>query len=164
MDREQPFTALMADARRAVVALDNLSLRDGTKSTGRAVRDGKDVYVRLLKGALKAERQEVRGVGLDAETRCVHYHSTLDVVAIRMACCSIYYACKDCHDMLADRDIRVWPRSEWSACAALCRACGCELTIHQYMNSGCRCPHCNAGFNPVCRNHYHFYFESEGAV
>jgi uncharacterized CHY-type Zn-finger protein len=29
------------------------------------------------------------------------------------------------------------------------------------MDSGYLCPLCRAGFNPGCRNHYHFYFAPE---
>jgi len=101
---------------------------------------------------------QVRGVGMDAETRCVHYRSPLDIVAIRMKCCGAYYACKDCHDALADHPIDVWPRREWDSKAILCGACGAELTIAEYMTAGYQCPRCSAGFNPACRNHYSFYF------
>jgi uncharacterized CHY-type Zn-finger protein len=110
---------------------------------------------------MKPASPEVLGVDVDAETRCAHYHSALDIIAIRMACCGAYYACKDCHAALADHAIKVWPRSEWGVRAILCGACGYELTIREYMSSGYRCPHCNAGFNPGCRNHYHFYFAPE---
>jgi uncharacterized CHY-type Zn-finger protein len=112
----------------------------------------------------EASRPTVRGVELDASTRCVHYHSALDILAIRMACCGIYYACKDCHEVLAGHAIQVWPRSEWDVRAVLCGACGYELTIREYMDSGSRCPLCAARFNPGCRNHYHFYFAAEDAT
>ena len=102
--------------------------------------------------------REVRGVGLDAQTRCAHYHSPLDVIAIRMKCCDVFYACKDCHLALADHAIEVWPRDEWDQRAVLCGACGHELTIAEYMASGYECPACHAGFNPGCRKHYAFYF------
>src|SRR5712672_257392 len=58
------------------------------------------------------ETPEVRGVELDAETRCVHYRSVLDIVAIKMACCGVYWACKDCHEALAGHAIAVWGRGE----------------------------------------------------
>jgi uncharacterized CHY-type Zn-finger protein len=103
---------------------------------------------------------EVRGIGLDAQTRCSHYHSSLDIIAIKMKCCGVYYACKDCHDTLADHTIEVWPQKEWDQHAILCGACGNELTITEYMASGYQCPKCKAAFNPGCRNHYHFYFEA----
>jgi uncharacterized CHY-type Zn-finger protein len=105
-------------------------------------------------------RPEVRGVDLDAETRCAHYHSPLDIVAIKMRCCGDYYACKDCHEALAGHAIRVWPCAEWVEAAILCGACGEELSIAAYLAAGDRCPACGAPFNPGCRHHYHFYFET----
>lgn len=101
---------------------------------------------------------EVHGVGLDAQTRCVHYKTDLDIIAIRMRCCGLYYACKDCHDALADHPIEVWTQPEWDQPAVLCGACTQEMSIEQYMASGNRCPACGAAFNPGCRKHYHFYF------
>jgi uncharacterized CHY-type Zn-finger protein len=101
----------------------------------------------------------VRGVNLDSQTRCQHYRGPTDIVAIKMKCCDIYYACKDCHTALADHPIEVWTESEWEQLAVLCGACGTELSIHQYMRSESRCPVCREHFNPGCRNHYQFYFE-----
>jgi uncharacterized CHY-type Zn-finger protein len=101
---------------------------------------------------------DVRGVKLDAETRCEHYHGPTDIIAIKMKCCGVYYACKDCHEALAGHAIEVWPESEWEQKAILCGACGTELTVHQYMQCESRCPNCGEHFNPGCRNHYHFYF------
>ncbi len=102
--------------------------------------------------------KEVRGVGLDVQTRCVHYHSAFDIIAIKMMCCGIYYACKDCHEALADHPIKVWPKEKWHCEAILCGNCGAELSISGYMATGYKCPTCSADFNPGCRNHYHFYF------
>jgi len=102
----------------------------------------------------------VRGVNLDSQTRCEHYHGPTDIVAIKMKCCDLYYACKDCHAALADHEIQVWPENDWNQQAILCGACGTELTIHQYMLSESRCPVCAERFNPGCRNHYHFYFQT----
>jgi uncharacterized CHY-type Zn-finger protein len=103
----------------------------------------------------------VRGVDLDPQTRCQHYHGPTDIIAIKMKCCGVYYACKGCHDALASHPKEVWPRSEWNQKAILCGACGTELTIHQYMQCESQCPTCHAHFNPACRNHYHFYFDAE---
>ena len=105
-------------------------------------------------------RPLVCGVDLDAETRCAHYHSALDIIAIKMKCCDSYYACKDCHDALAGHAIEVWPRQEWHQPAVLCGACGTEMSVNAYLNCANRCPICAAPFNPGCRNHYHFYFET----
>jgi uncharacterized CHY-type Zn-finger protein len=46
-------------------------------------------------------RLQIRGAEVDKETRCAHYCSPLDIIAIKMACCGVYYACKDCHELLA---------------------------------------------------------------
>lgn len=80
------------------------------------------------------------------------------MIAIKMKCCGAYYACKECHEALADHPIEVWPRDAWDEPAVLCGVCGGELTIELYMSSGNRCPNCGTAFNPGCRNHYHFYF------
>ena len=104
-------------------------------------------------------RPAVHGIDLDGETRCTHWHSPRDIVAIRMKCCGEYYACKDCHDALADHPPQMWPLSERDTKAVLCGACGQELTIRQYMESGTCCPNCAAEFNPGCASHHHFYFE-----
>jgi len=105
---------------------------------------------------------QVRGVGLDAQTRCGHYHGATDIIATKMKCCGEYYACKDCHIELAGHPIIVWPVSEWDCAAILCGACGAELTIREYMRCQSCCPQCGARFNPGCRKHYHFYFETRG--
>ena len=101
----------------------------------------------------------VHGIGLDPQTRCAHYRSALDIVAIKMKCCGLYYACKDCHDALANHSAEVWKRSEWDEPAVLCGACATELSIRRYLECSNQFPNCGARFNPGCRNHYHFYFE-----
>ena len=104
-------------------------------------------------------RPIVKGVSLDAETRCGHYHSPLDIIAIRMWCCGEYHACRECHDELADHPAAVVPVAAWDQPAVLCGACAAELSVRAYLDSGNRCPSCKAPFNPGCANHYHLYFE-----
>jgi uncharacterized CHY-type Zn-finger protein len=101
---------------------------------------------------------EVRGLSLDGQTRCLHHHGPTDIIAIKMKCCDTYYACKDCHDALANHPLEPWPQSEWNTQAILCGACRAELTISAYLQSNSRCLNCHAAFNPGCRNHHHFYF------
>jgi len=105
-----------------------------------------------------APRPPVAGVDVDAETRCAHWRSQLDIVAIRMKCCHLYYACKDCHEALAGHPIEVWPRDLWHEKAVMCGACGSEFTIRDYLACESRCLSCGAGFNPGCRQHHRFYF------
>ena len=103
-------------------------------------------------------QQRVHGVDPDAQTRCAHYRSPLDIIAIKMACCGRYYACKDCHEALADHPLEAWPRERWNEPAIYCGVCTHELTIREYMDCNSTCPSCAVAFNPGCRNHYHFYF------
>jgi len=105
-----------------------------------------------------ASRPHVAGVDVDAETRCAHWHSPLDIVAIRMKCCGVTYACKDCHAALEDHPIEVWPRDLWREKAVMCGACGSEISVEAYLACDSKCPDCGAGFNPGCRHHHHFYF------
>ncbi len=109
---------------------------------------------------IQVGNQTVHGEDLDEQTRCRHWHSEVDIIAIKLKCCGIYYACNDCHQPLAGHAIKVWPKKEWDEKAILCGVCGNELTINQYLNCGDSCPYCRASFNPGCRNHYHYYFES----
>ncbi len=104
-------------------------------------------------------RISVSGVELDPNTRCLHYHSQIDVIAIKMRCCEAYYACIDCHAALAGHSAQVWRREEWDFKAVLCGVCDTEMSVNEYMESGDRCPNCTAPFNPGCRKHYHLYFE-----
>jgi uncharacterized CHY-type Zn-finger protein len=101
----------------------------------------------------------VKGALLDEQTRCPHYHSPNDIIAIRMKCCEEYYACIDCHHELAMHPAEVWPAKEFDTKAVLCGACYQELTINEYLRSNHQCPYCEAAFNPGCRHHYHLYFE-----
>jgi len=107
----------------------------------------------------KHRRPPVHGVELDAETRCAHWHSARDIVAIKMKCCGVYYSCKDCHDALAGHAVEIWPCCERGQTAVMCGACGAEFSIRQYLQCGSVCPACNAAFNPGCREHYPFYFD-----
>jgi len=104
-------------------------------------------------------RPAVFGVDLDGETRCAHWRSPRDVVALKMRCCGNYYACRDCHDALADHPATLWPRAAWNENAALCGVCGEQMSVARYLACEDRCPACGAAFNPGCRLHRHLYFE-----
>lgn len=100
----------------------------------------------------------VRGVDLDSKTRCAHYDSARDVIAIRFPCCDAYYACHECHAECADHDAERWPADARGERAVLCGVCGTELTIATYFACEHACPDCAAAFNPGCANHYRIYF------
>jgi uncharacterized CHY-type Zn-finger protein len=103
---------------------------------------------------------KVEGVDAGPQTRCAHWHGERDVIAIKMRCCGAYYACKDCHEALAGHAIRTWPREEWDEKAVLCGVCGHEMSVREYLGCAGTCPACAASFNPGCREHYRFYFET----
>ena len=106
------------------------------------------------------DRPIVHGLDLDPETRCAHWRGPLDVIAIKMRCCGRYYACRDCHDALADHPAAAWPRAEWDAPAVLCGACGTEMSVAAYLACDNHCPACGAASNPGCKLHRHLYFET----
>ncbi|KAH7146352.1 zinc finger CHY domain-containing protein [SL153], partial [Dactylonectria macrodidyma] len=101
----------------------------------------------------------VHGLDVGPQTKCLHWHSDLDIIAIRHKCCKTYYACISCHEAQADHPPKVWSKGERDEKAILCGNCKVELTITQYLNSGNQCPTCSAAFNPGCSMHYDLYFE-----
>lgn len=104
---------------------------------------------------------DVHGVDLDRETRCAHYDTERDVVAIRFHCCDTVYACIRCHEAVADHEPTVWPGEAFDEAAVLCGACGQTLSIETYLDADDACPHCGAAFNPACGTHHHHYFDVE---
>ncbi|MFC4713294.1 CHY zinc finger protein [Planococcus dechangensis] len=105
------------------------------------------------------ERPLVTGLDVDFETRCRHYHSENDRIAIRFHCCGQYFPCFECHQALGCGNASVWPKEQFHEKAILCGACGTELSIREYLDCASSCPHCMAAFNPGCSLHKHLYFE-----
>ncbi|MFC7081501.1 CHY zinc finger protein [Halorussus caseinilyticus] len=102
--------------------------------------------------------ERVRGVGVGPGTRCAHYDSERDVVALRFACCESYFPCFRCHDAAADHDAERLP-VESDESAVLCGVCGAELTPREFVDGEHRCPECGVAFNPGCGDHYDRYFD-----
>lgn len=102
---------------------------------------------------------KVHGIEVDPQTRCRHYHSAVDIIAIRFPCCDTYYPCYECHQEVSDHPAARWNKDQTDEKAILCGACGHQLTIHEYLTSESVCLVCNANFNTGCRDHYHLYFE-----
>jgi uncharacterized CHY-type Zn-finger protein len=100
---------------------------------------------------------KVYGSTVDDETRCTHYQTPLDVIAIKFKCCDKYYPCYKCHNEHESHQIARWESSEFDQKAILCGVCKHELTINEYMMTE-TCPNCNAHFNNRCKFHYHLYF------
>ena len=104
---------------------------------------------------------KVQGKLTDEYTKCQHYHSPLDIIAIKFKCCNTYYACIHCHEELADHHLQQWRKEEFDTKAILCGSCKQELSINEYFDCNYQCPNCAAHFNPKCSNHNHYYFEEK---
>lgn len=103
----------------------------------------------------------VKGNTTDDQTRCIHYHSQLDIIAIKFKCCETYYPCFYCHKSEAGHPAEKWKDEDFNREAILCGVCKTELTIRQYLESNYNCPSCHSAFNPGCHNHNHLYFEMQ---
>lgn len=103
--------------------------------------------------------EHVHGVDVDPQTRCAHYGSDLDIIAIKLKCCGKWFPCFECHEALTDHEPGTWPLGQRNELAVLCGACGYQLSIGEYLDSGSSCPHCTSGFNPGCAKHYYLYFD-----
>ena len=56
---------------------------------------------------LTVVHSEIRGINIygkpvDQQTRCQHWHSDLDIIAIKIHCCAKNYPCFSCHEETAD--------------------------------------------------------------
>ncbi len=101
----------------------------------------------------------VQGSIVDEMTRCEHYNSPLDIIAIKFKCCNKYYACIHCHNENEKHEVVLWNKDEHHTKAILCGNCNDEMSIDVYFNCNNQCPSCNSAFNPKCSNHYRYYFQ-----
>lgn len=101
----------------------------------------------------------IKGIKVDTETRCAHYHSEIDRIAIKFFCCGIYYPCFECHEAIGCGQPAVWPKEQFNQKAVLCGTCRHEMTVQEYLDCNSCCPQCKAPFNPGCNLHKHLYFE-----
>jgi uncharacterized CHY-type Zn-finger protein len=106
---------------------------------------------------------QVFGNTVDDQTRCVHYRTAADIVAIKFVCCGRYYPCFTCHAEDATHPATRWPADRFDQPAILCGVCRAELRIDEY-RTVTACPRCGSAFNDGCRLHAHLYFEVEPAV
>ena len=100
----------------------------------------------------------VLGPTVDDETRCIHYRTPVDIIAIKFFCCGDYYPCHLCHEETADHPARQWPRDRRGEKAVLCGVCRTELSIGAYLSTD-SCPACHSLFNERCRLHTPLYFD-----
>ncbi|AET38894.1 Hot13p Ecym_3408 [Eremothecium cymbalariae DBVPG len=119
----------------------------------------------------------IKGRLIDAESRCVHWNSRLDIIALKLKCCESFYACYSCHQELTHKDhathkynINKSPMEH----VILCGVCKNTMTFQKYtsrsfgeadqegistQNQPFCCPFCNSPFNPGCKLHYDLYFD-----
>lgn len=126
-------------------------MTDGPDETGGLDRDATDCR--------RVGEHRVYGVDVDDATRCAHYDTERDVVAIRFACCDRYYPCHACHDAVADHDAERVAREAFADPAVLCGACGTALSVATYLDAEHACPACEHAFNPGCAKHADLYFD-----
>lgn len=103
-------------------------------------------------------REQIRGIDVDAEGRCAHYHTELDVVANRCTLCGEFWACHECHAELAGHS---FGRVGEGVPAVMCGVCGLIMDHATYVAAPC-CPSCGHAFNPRCLLHAHKYFQPKG--
>ncbi|MDW3648542.1 MAG: CHY zinc finger protein [Bacteroidia bacterium] len=104
--------------------------------------------------------QRVQGLELDSQSRCVHWNSELDIVALRMPEDEAFYACYECYEAIHHTLPPRWKKEDFEeAKSILCGQCGTVMSVRTYLDSKNHCPSCKSSFNPGCAKHYHFYFE-----
>ena len=101
---------------------------------------------------------QAQGLLVDDESRCVHYHSDKDIVALQCYECQKYYACYQCHNELESHTFSPYPLNLKQDRPILCGSCKKTLTYEKYREKG-SCPYCAALFNPACQSHHSMYFK-----
>ncbi|WP_336024344.1 CHY zinc finger protein [Halobellus salinisoli] len=136
--------------------------RTGEPGTPPASDDARTEPLRTTHAPALDDRFPVslRGVAVDDETRCAHWHTAVDVVALRFGCCEVFSPCHACHAETADHDPELWPRDRFDEAAVLCGICETTLSARAYLDGDDACPNCGAAFNPGCRRHRSLYFEA----
>ncbi|WP_323704830.1 CHY zinc finger protein [Mammaliicoccus sp. Dog046] len=107
---------------------------------------------------MEAYTVKVYGLTVDNETRCEHYQTPLDIIAIKFKCCNKFYPCYKCHDACENHEAKRWNQDEFNEQAILCGVCNQTMSINEYMMTEV-CPHCDARFNDRCKYHHHLYFK-----
>lgn len=100
---------------------------------------------------------EVHGNLVDSSTRCIHYYSEFDIVAIKFKCCGKFYPCYKCHEENETHEIVKWSATEFSEQSILCGNCKETISILEYFQVS-ECPKCRGKFNVNCELHYGIYF------
>ena len=109
---------------------------------------------------MKIHEVEIKGTEVDAQTRCAHYKSEIDIIAIKFKCCDDWFPCYKCHAEHTNHAPEIWEENEREEKAIFCGNCGAQLSISEYFNCDSTCPKCESSFNPNCALHYDLYFQT----
>lgn len=110
----------------------------------------------------------IKGILVDEDSRCKHWHSKLDVIALKFKCCpAVYYSCYSCHEETnpADHVVEKYDLvADKNKNLVICGICKTEMTFDQYKNLEedgiLKCYNCKSHFNPGCKYHYQAYFHN----
>jgi len=97
----------------------------------------------------------IYGETIDADGRCVHWHSMRDIIANKCATCQKFYACHMCHLAKENHEFGRFSASTENK-IVMCGVCGHQFTYGRYENISA-CDNCQAPFNPGCSLHKHLY-------
>ncbi len=101
-----------------------------------------------------SKMQHIYGIGLDNDARCVHYHTSEDVVAMK---CAVGKNIMHVTSVMMNwNSIPSKPPTSIPKKPALCGHCRKLLSYRQY--SAGKCPFCSHLFNPKCSLHHNIYF------
>ena len=151
----RPLTGVRA--RRSIVALSRPD-RHARLAVRTVTQLLQEVGAELEAAHREPNPGEVAGAVVDDETRCAHYATELDVIAIRFHCCGRWYPCLHCHAEAEDHSVLPWPADRHDAEALLCGVCRRRFSITEYLQIE-GCTDCGAAFNPGCSRHHPVYFD-----
>jgi len=113
----------------------------------------------------------IHGLSLTPLTQCAHWHSPLDIIAIKHACCRKFYACVSCHNVLEEHhQPQVWKKEDWDEKAVICGQCKTVWSVQEYLEAKIgtdgkpQCGSCGAKWNPGCKKHWGLYFDVNGEI
>ncbi|WP_369678836.1 hypothetical protein [Planococcus faecalis] len=69
----------------------------------------------------------VKGVSVDAETRCAHYIQLSIELPSSFFCCQQYFPCFECHQAIGCGNHQVWPKDRFQEKACCAGAVGMNL-------------------------------------
>lgn len=107
----------------------------------------------------KGSTIQVFGSIYDNETRCTHWHTDKDIIALKFACCGKYWPCYQCHNSCMEGPLRKYAVVESAVKVVLCGSCAEEMTFQEYIDCDYACKKCHGEFNPGCKLHYGIYFD-----